>query len=104
MDETTEQIIGKAQVVTVKPGDRVLLVMRHPFTEQNIDEWDALLGERFPGVTFTFMYGVESVVHQPARCRCGRVSCVCDHCHGDPPLGHMCPRCGAGTPKAVDHG
>ena len=32
-----------------------------------------------------------------APCRCGEPAGPehCDHCHNDPPRGHLCPRCGA---------
>ena len=35
----------------------------------------------------------------PVPCVCGEaVQHVCDHCHDDPPPGHVCPCCGAETP------
>jgi hypothetical protein len=56
--------IEVAEALIVKPGDRVLLLLREHsgWSMETVDMAQALLKERFPDVTFAFISDIDSAV------------------------------------------
>jgi hypothetical protein len=62
--DVDELKIEVAEALILKPGDRVLLLLRdgYHWTREFVDQANRVLGERFPDVTFGFVDGVERAV------------------------------------------
>jgi hypothetical protein len=58
---------GIQSATVLKPGDRVLLVVRDGWNRERVDRAARLLAERFPEVEFTFTDRVEDVVVKPSE-------------------------------------
>jgi hypothetical protein len=56
--------IEVAEALIVKPGDRVLLLLKEHsgWSMETVDMAQALLKERFPDVTFAFISDIDSAV------------------------------------------
>jgi hypothetical protein len=53
--------------VVLNPGDKVLVSLTYAFSMQEMDHVKAYLVDRFPGVEFALLCGVESVTVQRAE-------------------------------------
>jgi len=76
-----EEIIEKAQIITVKPGDKVLLVFPPAamLTPQDVDRTLDWLRGKFPDVEFALVGGVANVIHEPVESRDGTGDRTDDH-------------------------
>jgi hypothetical protein len=52
-------------LLVLRPGDNVLIALTEDPSEEQATEYAAILGDSFPGVEFTVVGGVESVVVLP---------------------------------------
>jgi hypothetical protein len=62
----SRRVFADVETATIlKPGDRVLLTVNPQWTPAMVHRAEEIFAERFPGVTFGFAGGVESVVVMP---------------------------------------
>jgi hypothetical protein len=54
-------------ILRLVEGDRVLVVMRNGYSQEQLDSFAVKTRERFPGVEFTFVTGVQQIAVQQAE-------------------------------------
>lgn len=62
----TDVQITVAEALTLRPGDRVLLRFASHIPPRDVQHISQGLHERFPGVEFTWLCGVDEIAVQPA--------------------------------------
>jgi hypothetical protein len=51
-------------ILRLVEGDRLLVVMRNGYSQDQLDSFARITRERFPGVEFTFVTGVQQIAVQ----------------------------------------
>lgn len=67
-ETTVDMKIEIAEALFVKPGDRVLLLVKddRAWTQETVAHAQQVLKERFPDVTFAFCSGVDQAIIEPS--------------------------------------
>ena len=58
---------GIQSATILKPGDKVLLVVAQMLSQRQADNLSQRIADRFPGIDFAFVSGVEDVVVKPTE-------------------------------------